>query len=57
MVGLGETVENLPDGIHAPCTENLFSQRQLHRTVISVFHCLYGGEHNPYARFMALSFV
>ena len=32
MVGLCETVENLPGGIHAPCTERLFSQGQLHRT-------------------------
>ncbi|MGN1140416.1 MAG: ATP-binding cassette domain-containing protein [Oliverpabstia sp.] len=90
MVGLGEPVENFPDGIHTPCTESLFSQGQfqllaiaravvlnpkillldeitanldsqteeivlsalraasLNRTVISVSHRLYDGEHDLY---------
>lgn len=35
MVGLGETVENLPDGIHTPCTESLFSQGQFQLLAIA----------------------
>ncbi|MGN0801939.1 MAG: ABC transporter ATP-binding protein [Candidatus Faecivicinus sp.] len=35
MVGLGETVRNLPEGIHTPCTENLFSQGQLQLLAIA----------------------
>ena len=94
MVGLEETVRNLPDGIHTPCTENLFSQGQFqllaiaravvlnprillldeitanldsqteemvlsalraasqNRTVISVSHRLYEGEHNQNVRIL-----
>ena len=28
LVGLGEMIDSLPDGIHTPCTETLFSQGQ-----------------------------
>lgn len=35
MVGLGETVANLPDGIHTPCTESLFSQGQFQLLAIA----------------------
>lgn len=35
MVGLGETVENLPDGIRTPCTEGLFSQGQFQLLAIA----------------------
>ncbi|MGN1028263.1 MAG: ABC transporter ATP-binding protein [Faecousia sp.] len=35
MVGLGETVRNLPDGIHTPCTESLFSQGQFQLLAIA----------------------
>lgn len=96
MVGLEEMVESFPNGIHAPCTESLFSQGQFqllaiaravvlnpkillldeitanldsqteemvlsalraasqNRTVISVSHRLYGGEHSQYARILYL---
>lgn len=35
MVGLGETVRNLPDGIHTLCTESLFSQGQFQLLAIA----------------------
>ena len=35
MVGLGETVGNLPEGIHTPCTEGLFSQGQFQLLAIA----------------------
>lgn len=35
MVSLGETVENLPDGIHTLCTEGLFSQGQFQLLAIA----------------------
>ena len=35
MVGVGETVANLPDGIHTPCTEALFSQGQFQLLAIA----------------------
>ncbi len=35
MVGLGETARNLPNGIHTPCTESLFSQGQFQLLAIA----------------------
>lgn len=35
MVGLGEIVGHLPEGIHTPCTENLFSQGQFQLLAIA----------------------
>lgn len=35
MVGLGETVDSLPGGIHTPCTETLFSQGQFQLLAIA----------------------
>ncbi|MDD6188747.1 MAG: ABC transporter ATP-binding protein [Clostridiales bacterium] len=35
MVGLGETIENLPGGIRTPCTESLFSQGQFQLLAIA----------------------
>lgn len=97
MTGLEETVENLPEGIHTPCTESLFSQGQFqllaiaravvmdprillldeitanldsqteemvlsalraasqNRTVISVSHRLYEGEHEQRVRILNIN--
>lgn len=35
LVGLGETVEAFPEGIHTPCTESLFSQGQFQLLAIA----------------------
>lgn len=35
MVGLGETVRNLPEGVRTPCTESLFSQGQFQLLAIA----------------------
>ena len=35
MVGLGETVDKLPQGIHTPCAESLFSQGQFQLLAIA----------------------
>ena len=35
LVGLGETVDSLPGGIHTPCTESLFSQGQFQLLAIA----------------------
>lgn len=35
LVGLGETVDSLPDGMHTPCTETMFSQGQFQLLAIA----------------------